>query len=707
MAGARHNVVILLLLAFAAVACDASHGVPRSGGRLAPKRPSPNVAYYELDVTVSRGAPSCGRQRPIILVNGLFMPRLEVNVNDTLRIKLNNKLPADFPQTSSGISIHFHGFSMWDNNRWFDGAAYVSQCPVAPGSSFTYEFKVDEAPGTYFWHDHSASNRADGLMGALIVSPARPAPRNPYPQPHSTHVVMLSDWWETEANVLAMQLNRPFDANKSPNLTGTGSFTWVGNAKTILVNGRGDIKDCNTSQLHTEYTAKAPYFPPVCNVASVWTGATRNTTGCTHEDFVVVPGKLYEFKIINAGALHYFTVCFEGHDLTVVAADTTPVSRFVIKANPQACIDVNSGQRYDVQLTANNPRGGSFWISVHGQTRAGVPSGYAFLRYRGSPKVLPPTPTPQNDMNPWTPEQEMQITTIDNIIGYSDNYEYETWWAQYLHRGMYSTPALYYSTPDKMVVLNVTQPLMQSTGAIRWAMNNVASSTTPPCAAIAAEVHKNPNYITDNLVPAGQEDATTTRFMTAYTVQATDRPGVYLEGSAQAVPTFPQAGQHIVQLKYNDVVDIVLNNLPANANNGDYTGAPRNASEQHPFHMHGHKFWVLGYGDGTYSPAVHNTTLNTYNPILRDTITLPRYGWAYIRLTANNPGVWPFHCHIMWHAFMGQQVYLVEAIDQLVAQPGPPSNLPECPATCRNNFAPYTRSWFDQNYPNTTYDQPN
>ena len=40
---------------------------------------------------------------------------------------------------------------------------------------------------------------------------------------------------------------------------------------------------------------------------------------------------------------------------------------------------------------------------------------------------------------------------------------------------------------------------------------------------------------------------------------------------------------------------MVMQNLPANANNGDYRipgpGATRYATEQLPLHLHGHQFW--------------------------------------------------------------------------------------------------------------------
>jgi FtsP/CotA-like multicopper oxidase with cupredoxin domain len=78
----------------------------------------------------------------------------------------------------------------------------------------------------------------------------------------------------------------------------------------------------------------------------------------------------------------------------------------------------------------------------------------------------------------------------------------------------------------------------------------------------------------------------------------------------------------------NHVIEIILLN-------------PLNSS--HPFHMHGHAFYVLGIGSGS---QVVKGELNTKNPIYRDTVTAPAASWVVIRFKADNPGVWSFHCHI-------------------------------------------------------------
>lgn len=52
-----------------------------------------------------------------------------------------NDIPANFPSVANGISIHWHGFSM-RGKEWYDGTGRITQCPIAPGTNFTYNFKV-------------------------------------------------------------------------------------------------------------------------------------------------------------------------------------------------------------------------------------------------------------------------------------------------------------------------------------------------------------------------------------------------------------------------------------------------------------------------------------------------------------------------------------------------------------------------------------
>ncbi|KAK5119386.1 hypothetical protein LTR85_007742 [Meristemomyces frigidus] len=91
----------------------------------------------------------------------------------------------------------------------------------------------------------------------------------------------------------------------------------------------------------------------------------------------------------------------------------------------------------------------------------------------------------------------------------------------------------------------------------------------------------------------------------------------------------------------------------------------------HPFHLHGHNFYVLavGAGDGPAQATSaganggpgfdagatwNGSVVNPSNPMRRDTIIIPPYGYAALQFELDNPGVWPFHCHIAWHLSGGQ-----------------------------------------------------
>jgi FtsP/CotA-like multicopper oxidase with cupredoxin domain len=63
----------------------------------------------------------------------------------------------------------------------------------------------------------------------------------------------------------------------------------------------------------------------------------------------------------------------------------------------------------------------------------------------------------------------------------------------------------------------------------------------------------------------------------------------------------------------------------------------------HPFHLHGHYFHVLG------KPGV----LNLKDPAQKDTVNVPAKEEVVLQWQASNPGRWFFHCHIEWHLAAG------------------------------------------------------
>jgi FtsP/CotA-like multicopper oxidase with cupredoxin domain len=61
----------------------------------------------------------------------------------------------------------------------------------------------------------------------------------------------------------------------------------------------------------------------------------------------------------------------------------------------------------------------------------------------------------------------------------------------------------------------------------------------------------------------------------------------------------------------------------------------------HPMHLHGHPVQVIEIGGERYAGAV------------RDTVLVPPNERVVIAFDANNPGLWAFHCHLLYHLDAG------------------------------------------------------
>ncbi|KAL6703270.1 laccase, multicopper oxidase, benzenediol:oxygen oxidorectuctase [Coniothyrium glycines] len=78
----------------------------------------------------------------------------------------------------------------------------------------------------------------------------------------------------------------------------------------------------------------------------------------------------------------------------------------------------------------------------------------------------------------------------------------------------------------------------------------------------------------------------------------------------------------------------------------------------HPLHLHGHDFYIVGRGAGTWDGST--TGLTFANPPRRDTAILPAGGYLLLAFPADNPGMWIMHCHIAWHASQGLSMQFME-----------------------------------------------
>ncbi|KAH7067626.1 laccase-1 precursor [Paraphoma chrysanthemicola] len=84
----------------------------------------------------------------------------------------------------------------------------------------------------------------------------------------------------------------------------------------------------------------------------------------------------------------------------------------------------------------------------------------------------------------------------------------------------------------------------------------------------------------------------------------------------------------------------------------------------HPIHLHGHDFFILAQGSGSYSA---DTVLTLDNPPRRDTALLPASGYLVMAFETDNPGAWLMHCHIGWHVSEGFALQFIERYDEIAA----------------------------------------
>ncbi|XP_048137145.1 laccase-3-like [Rhodamnia argentea] len=104
------------------------------------------------------------------------------------------------------------------------------------------------------------------------------------------------------------------------------------------------------------------------------------------------------------------------------------------------------------------------------------------------------------------------------------------------------------------------------------------------------------------------------------------------------------------------------------------------STEDHPIHLHGYSFAVIGAGFGNFNPRNDPAKFNLIDPPVRNTIGTPPGGWVAIRFVADNPGVWLMHCHIDSHLVWGLAMsFLVEnGVGELQSVIPPPLDLPRC-----------------------------
>lgn len=138
------------------------------GNQLLAPRMDGGVKVFELTAREIQWEVAPGQRVPAMAYNDQVPgPQIRVREGDHVRIVLKNEL-------SESTAIHFHGL---ETPNEVDGVPFITQPPVKPGETHTYEFVVPNS-GSHMYHSHHNSTKqvSLGLLGAFIVEPRNPRP---------------------------------------------------------------------------------------------------------------------------------------------------------------------------------------------------------------------------------------------------------------------------------------------------------------------------------------------------------------------------------------------------------------------------------------------------------------------------------------------------------------------------------------------------
>ncbi|KAE9365617.1 multicopper oxidase [Stipitochalara longipes BDJ] len=253
---------------------------------------------YWFDVQNGTASPD-GIERVVLTVNGTVPgPTIIADWGDTVVVHVSNSM------ANNGTGIHFHGIRQNYTNQ-MDGVPSITQCPIAPGDSFTYTWRATQY-GSSWYHSHFSVQAWDGVFGGILIN--GPATAN-YDEDLGN--LFLNDWSHETADVLALQAKA----------TGPPTFP------NCLINGTNIYNDTTTD---------------------VETGSRFTTTFSA--------GTKYRIRLVNGAADTHFRFTIDNHTMEVISTDFVPIVPY-----NTTNLSIGMGQRYDVIVTASESSG-DYWM---------------------------------------------------------------------------------------------------------------------------------------------------------------------------------------------------------------------------------------------------------------------------------------------------------------------------------------------------------
>ncbi|WP_186042646.1 copper resistance system multicopper oxidase [Burkholderia gladioli] len=290
------------------------------------------LAGSEFDLAIARSSVEIGgRSRRATTVNGTLPgPVLRWREGDTVTLRVANRM-------DQASSIHWHGIVLPSN---MDGVPGLSFDGIAPGSSYTYRFKVRQH-GTYWYHSHSSLQEQTGVYGPLIIDPAQPEAR----RCERDYVVMLSDWSDEDPRRIKSKLKKQSNYYNFHQRTLVDLFRDArrdGWRATLADRRMWSAMRMSPTDLSDVGGYTYTYLVNGAAPDDNWTGLFN-------------PGERVRLRFINASAMSYFDVRIPGLRMTVVAADgqdVEPVAvdefRIAVAETYDVVVEPGSAEAYTI-----------------------------------------------------------------------------------------------------------------------------------------------------------------------------------------------------------------------------------------------------------------------------------------------------------------------------------------------------------------------
>jgi FtsP/CotA-like multicopper oxidase with cupredoxin domain len=275
-----------------------------------------------------------------LLINDVFPgPTIEANWGDWIEVTLTNNIP------NEGTSIHWHGL-LQTETPYMDGVPGNTQCPITPGSTFTYRFKAD-LYGTTWYHSHYSAQYGSGLYGAIVIYGPKNAAYDSDLGP-----IMLADYFhEYYEAAVQKTLGNPATGQAGPPL-----------AENNLINGKAS-------------NGPAPM-------------ASFNFTS----------GKTYRLRLINTSAASVQKFTIDGYTMTIFANDFVPIVPYETDV-----VTLAVGQRSDVLVKATGNPTDAVWMRAYRPPLCGPTAGgeevKAAIFYEDADRSQVPTTAPGPNAN--------------------------------------------------------------------------------------------------------------------------------------------------------------------------------------------------------------------------------------------------------------------------------------------------------------------